>query len=279
MSLAVCSVKANAAHGEAVAGQGGLLTVRRLLEDGWAPGNAKLRVVNPMVGEHLDSGNGSTCFMVPVQSAVIMPIQCLVEDKVEVGLSSFGVSGTIAHAMVRRGNSYTAVIGEYPLSFSLSRIVYRRKAFSWVEKKATVPTARVRVCMPLASMAEPSTCIEAMIASHGQRFAAAPRTCASGQMVNVSCDASGRLGLIQLDDPTHFNALGLEVSGDLAAAVSYLSSHPSLASFVLQAAGPHFCIGANPHAHQADQLSLVSMSAALLQTAQNVCTLRQLSGP
>ena len=45
-------------HGEAASGQIGLLTVRRLLDDATAAGNAQLRSLNPLVGERLGRSGG-----------------------------------------------------------------------------------------------------------------------------------------------------------------------------------------------------------------------------
>ena len=48
-------------------------------------------------------------------------------------------------------------------------------------------------------------------------------------------------------DAAHFNALSGALSGDLAHALRHISACVDASGVVLQAAGAHFCIGANPH--------------------------------
>jgi acyl transferase domain-containing protein len=88
----VGAAKASVGHSEAASGQVGLLKVQRLLEDSSVFGNAQLRVLNPLVGERL-SGVTSLPFVLPTEAygATALHLACV---------SSFGFTGTIAHAAV-----------------------------------------------------------------------------------------------------------------------------------------------------------------------------------
>ena len=92
MALGVGAVKASVGHSEAASGQVGLLKAVRLLEGAAAAGNAQLRALNSLVGERL--GRVSGRFALPTQGGVASGSMC--------GVSSFGYSGTIAHAMLCR---------------------------------------------------------------------------------------------------------------------------------------------------------------------------------
>jgi acyl transferase domain-containing protein len=96
LSLALGAAKAATGHSEAPSGQVGLLAVRQELADANVGGNAQLRELNPLVSERL--GVASACFALPTQ---VEPTDVQVP-----GVSSFGYSGTIAHAVVKRNVSY-----------------------------------------------------------------------------------------------------------------------------------------------------------------------------
>ena len=63
--LALGAAKASVGHSEAASGQVGLLVLQRLLGESAAAGNARLRALNPLVGERL--GGASTCVVLPTQ--------------------------------------------------------------------------------------------------------------------------------------------------------------------------------------------------------------------
>merc|ERR1712185_267046 len=101
MPLAVGAAKASVGHSEAASGQVGLARVRQVLEASAGSGNVQLRALNPLVGERLGSRSASS-FMLPTQGAAATRLAC--------GVSSFGYSGTIAHAvLVSGGGSERAV--------------------------------------------------------------------------------------------------------------------------------------------------------------------------
>jgi acyl transferase domain-containing protein/NADPH:quinone reductase-like Zn-dependent oxidoreductase/acyl carrier protein len=87
--LTACAAKASVGHTEAASGQVGLLRVWRLLVEATAAGNAQLRALNPLVRERL--GRASSPFMLPAQEVAV--------GGPGGGISAFGFSGTIAHAV------------------------------------------------------------------------------------------------------------------------------------------------------------------------------------
>ena len=98
------AAKASVGHAEAASGQVGLLKLRRVLQDAAAPGNAQLRALNPILRERL--GGGLFCFVLPAQTSAVdsLLVPGLATSGAG-GVSSFGYSGTIAHAVVRRGRA------------------------------------------------------------------------------------------------------------------------------------------------------------------------------
>ena len=109
--LAVCGVKANVGHGEPAAGMTGLLVLALGLQQGGkAAPNAQLRVLNPFVFEE------ATCLL-PVQMGPLI-------TEISGGVSSFGYSGTIAHAVLRAaGAAKTGALK--------SILFYKRCIFQW----------------------------------------------------------------------------------------------------------------------------------------------------
>ena len=120
--LALGGVKANAGHAEPAAAMAGLLVLAAGLARGLAAPNAQLRRLNVRVGEALRGG-----------AACALPTGLAAMGRCEAGglaggVSSFGYSGTIAHALLQ-GASRAAAVGEgggAPLR-------YRRRAFLWSE--------------------------------------------------------------------------------------------------------------------------------------------------
>ena len=64
----------------------------------------------------------------------------------------------------------------------------------------------------------------------------------------VKLRVAGRVSLLELNDPSHFNALSMEMASDMQAAARWLAAQEaSIGSVVLQGAGNHFCPGGNLH--------------------------------
>ena len=99
-------------------------------------------------------------------------------------------------------------------------------------------------------------------------IAAGPQTCRNRTSSKV-----------ELNDATHFNALDVALVSDLARALEQLAFRTYTCSIVLQAAGPHFCIGANPYERSSSSGSFLAMAKGLCTTAQHCCELRVHLGP
>ena len=122
---ALGGIKANVGHAEPAAGAVGLLTLSLRLRSSQAAPNAQLRALNPHVGGAI---RGRGCAL-PTQlaplgagaggGAAATALACG-------GVSSFGLGGTIAHAVVR---SEEAAAGS--LLTPASALVYRRRPFFW----------------------------------------------------------------------------------------------------------------------------------------------------
>jgi acyl transferase domain-containing protein len=114
--LALGGVKANIGHAEPAAGMTGMLKLASGLEKGVAAPNAQMRVLNPMVS---GAFRGLSCALA-AQPATIGSMAA------QGGVSSFGYSGTIAHAVLRREANVpksSAMVQQRPGS--------KRRAFMW----------------------------------------------------------------------------------------------------------------------------------------------------
>ena len=123
-ALAVGAAKAGIGHAEAASGMAGLCKVAQQLTRGVMAGNTKLRVLNPLVRERLGAGG-----------AAVLASQPLVSAGGACGLSSFGYSGTIAHALLTAVNITNAPLSNItnsPLA-RRSRCTLRRREFAWRE--------------------------------------------------------------------------------------------------------------------------------------------------
>ena len=100
-ALVVGSLKANAGHTEPGAGLAGALKLLMQLRHETMPPNAQLRVLNPHVGGSLRER--ALCSL-PTQLGVLAVD--VDSTSLSGGVSSFGYSGTIAHALLRRDVIY-----------------------------------------------------------------------------------------------------------------------------------------------------------------------------
>jgi len=122
--LAASSIKANVGHAEAAAGMTGMLKLVLGLQAGMAAPNAQLRVLNPHVHACL---HGYADGVLPVQAARLLASEMG-------GVSSFGYSGTIAHAVV--GHLVARVPVPPP-----THLLYRRVVFAWQQRSVAPSTA------------------------------------------------------------------------------------------------------------------------------------------
>ena len=125
-ALPVGGVKANIGHAEGAAGMTGLLRLALGLRQGLAAPNAQLRVLNPHVSTTL---HNAACAL-PVHAGRVMRCGAA-------GVSSFGYSGTIAHAVLQgREDAVTPPTLPTPPQ-------YKRHAFWW--REAPHPFAQRRL--------------------------------------------------------------------------------------------------------------------------------------
>lgn len=117
--VAVGGVKANIGHAEPAAGITGLLKlVAGMLAKMSAP-NAQLRALNPMV---------SSAFHDVDCALVVQPEWLAGDAQAHGGVSSFGYSGTIAHAILRQSMSIA-----HRLRLSSCLAGSKRRAFAWLD--------------------------------------------------------------------------------------------------------------------------------------------------
>ena len=116
------SVKANAGHAEPGAGFGGMVCLLMAVRDKMIAPNIQLRTMNAHVSQALGGINAN----IGTQTGPV-----LMDPKLGAmcgGVSSFGYSGTICHAIVRVAHSELA-----KLSPPAEKLVYRRLVFAWRE--------------------------------------------------------------------------------------------------------------------------------------------------
>jgi enoyl-CoA hydratase/carnithine racemase/acyl carrier protein len=98
----------------------------------------------------------------------------------------------------------------------------------------------------------------------------------TGEFIRLSIAA--HVCLLELYDPSHFNALTQEMASDMQLAVAWLSAQGSSTSIVLQGAGDHFCPGGNLHRLRTP-LSLVAAARTSIDQFDGFCRLRTLPIP
>ena len=127
--LTVGAAKASVGHSFGASGHVGLLRMQEAFTSSARACNAQLRRLNPLVYDQLANAH------------VLLPSQAVVSGRLS-GVSSFGYSGTIAHAVLAfgrgGGSEALAAITTPPLS-------YRRRAFLW--REVTTACKVDRTCM------------------------------------------------------------------------------------------------------------------------------------
>ena len=123
-ALGLGSGKANVGHAEPAAGATGMLKLALQLQHAMVAPNAQLLALNPHVGAAV---GGLACAL-PQQATACAQAACG-------GVSSFGYSGTIAHASLRASRALPV--------HSASDLSWRRRAFAW--REATHPLVQHRV--------------------------------------------------------------------------------------------------------------------------------------
>ena len=121
--VTIGSVKSSLGHGEAQAGQAEMLKIRKQLQANTVAGNAQLRAVNPLVLDRLGTDVGR--FLLPNQEG--LSITALLS-----GLSSFGYSGTIAHALMTPTDLPIDACSQQLAQTTQRSLFYRRLHFAWL---------------------------------------------------------------------------------------------------------------------------------------------------
>ena len=133
VKLGFGAAKASVGHSEAASGGTGLLRAEHLLSARLCAGVAQLRVLSPLVGER--ASGYAPLLMMTTQGG-----QWASRARSICGVSSFGYSGTIAHAML-----LSSLLLRSPQHSRL--LSFRRSAFFWhVDRGARHLTATFAVC-------------------------------------------------------------------------------------------------------------------------------------
>jgi len=149
--LIVGSLKANAGHTEPGAGLAGATKLVEQLREQANPPNAQLRALNPHVGGAL---RGLAC---------TLPTQLAAGGRGAAGgVSSFGYSGTIAHAVLRGVAS-----GEGARDAAPRPLAFRRRAFAWREPPHPFAQSRVGASESAVTVRSPVVgSLHALVADH-----------------------------------------------------------------------------------------------------------------
>ena len=101
----------------------------------------------------------------------------------------------------------------------------------------------------------------------------------TGEYVRMS--VAEHVALLELNDPSHFNALTKEMASDMQMAVQWLATQGrgSIISIVLQGAGDHFCPGGNMYRDRAPAATLPAGARASIDLFDGFCRLRTLPMP
>ena len=125
--LCVGSLKANCGHAEPAAGLAGLLRLAAGLLEARAPPNAQLRRINPHVGSAVE---GVACAL-PTQLARGLDAAAGGRG----GVSSFGYSGTIAHAVLEAAPPSLGTSSPPPLAYARRRYAWREAPHPLLQRR------------------------------------------------------------------------------------------------------------------------------------------------
>ena len=155
--LVINSLKANAGHTEPGAGLAGALKlITQLLHRSSSP-NAQLRELNRFVARALDSG---TSFALPTQAGALGEEEPSTSS-VTGGVSSFGYSGTIAHALLRQASPNGRLT-----HLASSALSFKRSAFVWYEAVHPFVQQRLPGSGRTAFRAPTAGALHALVAEH-----------------------------------------------------------------------------------------------------------------
>ena len=148
------AAKANVGHSEAASGQIGLLRAWRVLAGATMPGHAHLRVLNPLVEARV----GPARLGMPTASVACRPATG--------GVSSFGYSGTIAHALLQ-GAEESAAGAFDAQTVPPSLCAFRRRAFPWREASHPFAQRRLPSADGASTFSSPAAgALHALVADH-----------------------------------------------------------------------------------------------------------------
>jgi thioester reductase-like protein len=68
-----------------------------------------------------------------------------------------------------------------------------------------------------------------------------------GALISITHDPSTGVAILELNDPTHCNAIDWAMADDLRKAIATLKTMDGVRAIVFQGAGDHFCVGVNPY--------------------------------
>ena len=183
---------ANVGHAEPAAGATGLLKLLVQLRAGECAPNAQLTFMNPHVRSALE---GLACSL-PQQ--LVRPAG---GSALAGGVGSFGYSGTIVYAVLAHCTSADPACS-HVLAAQASRS-YRRRAFPFSKSSSETKSSSSK-----------ASCTSLNLPERTERTARHD----AGHLVRLTISRSN-VAILELNDIPHFNALGVELSDDLAAAL------------------------------------------------------------
>ena len=131
---AVSGIKASVGHLEPAAGMIGLQSLLSALIASEGAPNAQLRVLNPKVAATLEVCSDRW----PLQGATSrLPFS---SERVAAGVSSFGYSGTIAHAILTATETRAA---QYFATAAATTLRFRHRVFAWNDHHALSTTSHI----------------------------------------------------------------------------------------------------------------------------------------
>jgi acyl transferase domain-containing protein/acyl-coenzyme A synthetase/AMP-(fatty) acid ligase/enoyl-CoA hydratase/carnithine racemase/acyl carrier protein len=250
-TFSISGVKANLSHVEPGAGLLGVAAVRMALLQP-AP-NAQLRSLNPHVLRALQDARErqQSQKLFPTQLARALPSATPERPSGDfASVSSFGINGTIAHAVLQRRGSHTTP----GPSTEIVRAHFRRRRLTWNEAQCRVSAPKAarqpRIRPPSAARAHLISArggaSEAAWTSYLLTIAPVARASRRVRKSTIRLMRSGAdVVIIELHDAERFNSLTKEMASDIRDAIGSLRTL-SFRCIVLRGHGSHFCVGGNP---------------------------------